>query len=150
MRRGVLLSAVGIGVIASACGSSGGASQASATRAATVSARSISRGMYLADDTGKTVYLFEADTSDQSTCFDDCAQMWPPLLTKGAPIAIDGASASELGTTSRRDGTTQVTYHGHPLYYYIADGNAGDINGEGLDCFGGVWYVVSPAGSAVK
>lgn len=92
-----------------------------------------------------TLYLFEKDTTSQSQCTGQCAGAWPPLLTTGAPSAGNGVMASLLGTTTRSDGKTQVTYKGHPLYGFIADKKPGDVNGEGKNAFGAAWYVVNAA-----
>jgi predicted lipoprotein with Yx(FWY)xxD motif len=106
-------------------------------------------GQILVDGAGKTVYLFVADTGSSSTCYTTCAQIWPPVLTSGPPQAGTGANASLLGTTTRTDGKTEVTYAGHPLYYFVQDKAAGDTTGQGVNGFGGLWWVVSPAGAAV-
>ena len=108
-------------------------------------------GQVLVDGNGRTLYLFAADKGTQSTCNSAaCVQYWPPLLTSGAPQAGTGANAALLGTTKRNDGTTEVTYAGHPLYYFLADKKAGDVTGQGVDGFGGPWYVVSPAGAQIS
>ena len=106
-------------------------------------------GAILVDGSGKTVYLFVADKSTSSTCYSSCATLWPPVLTTGAPVAGAGATASLLGTTTRTDGKVEVTYAGHPLYYFIQDKKAGDTTGQGIDGFGGLWWVLSPAGAAI-
>ena len=122
----------------------------SASGPATISVRGSSLGQILVDDNGKTLYLFEADTSTKSTCSGDCAQAWPPVTTSGAPKAAGGASSSLLGTTVRGDGTTQVTYNGHPLYRFISDTKPGDTTGEGSTAFGAGWDVLSPAGDKIE
>jgi len=96
-----------------------------------------------------TVYLFEADKGTASACAGACASAWPPVTTSGAPLASHGAVASDLGTTRRSDGTMQVTYKGHPLYYFVKDKDSGDAYGEGVKRFGAPWYVLSPNGSKV-
>lgn len=96
-----------------------------------------------------TVYLFAADTGSSSTCSEACAQAWPPVTTTGAPKAEGGAVAADLGTTTRSDGTKQVTYRGHPLYYYVSDSQAGETTGQGVNSFGARWWALSPAGSEV-
>jgi len=106
-------------------------------------------GQILVDEEGKTVYLFVADKGTASTCYTDCAKFWPPVLTTGAPIAASGAQASLLGTTKRTDGTTEVTYAGHPLYYFLNDKKAGDTAGQGINGFGALWWVLSPTGAAI-
>jgi predicted lipoprotein with Yx(FWY)xxD motif len=100
-------------------------------------------GSFLVDSKGMTLYLFTTDTPNTSTCYGGCAGYWPPLLTTGAPVAGTGVTASMLGTTSRTDGTTQVTYNGWPLYYYVSDKVAGDTTGENVQ---GTWFVITPAG----
>jgi predicted lipoprotein with Yx(FWY)xxD motif len=106
-------------------------------------------GQILVDEKGMTVYLFVADTGTTSTCYTSCATIWPPVLTTGAPQAGAGASASLLGTTTRTDGKVEVTYAGHPLYYFVQDKAAGDTTGQGINGFGGLWWVLSPSGAAV-
>ena len=104
-------------------------------------------GNVLVGPNGRTVYLFLADSGSKSACNSaGCVQAWPPVLTKGAPQAAAGVNASLLGTTKRADGTTEVTYAGHPLYYFISDKKPGDVAGQGIDAFGAPWYVVSPSG----
>lgn len=124
-------------------------SASSATGAALVQTTSGPLGTYLTDSTGLTLYLFVADTSTTSTCNASCTAFWPPLRTKGAPKAGSQVDASKLGTTTRQDGTTQVTYAGHPLYYFKEDAKAGDTNGQGSNGFGARWWVVTPTGTPV-
>jgi predicted lipoprotein with Yx(FWY)xxD motif len=106
-------------------------------------------GQILVDEEGKTLYLFVADKGTASTCYTSCATIWPPVLTTGAPQAESGAKASLLGTTTRTDGKVEVTYAGHPLYYFIQDKKAGDTTGQGVNGFGALWWVVSPSGAAI-
>ncbi len=94
-----------------------------------------------------TLYLFTKDTPNTTVCYDKCATAWPPLLTTGNPIAGEGVDAPKLGTTTRKDGTTQVTYNTWPLYYYEKDKAPGDVIGQDV---GGVWFVVSAAGEKVE
>jgi predicted lipoprotein with Yx(FWY)xxD motif len=96
-----------------------------------------------------TVYLFAADTASKSACTSACATVWPPVTTNGQSRAVGGAMAADLGTITRPDGTMQVTYKGHPLYFYAKDGDAGDAYGEGLKSFGADWYVLTPAGKKI-
>jgi predicted lipoprotein with Yx(FWY)xxD motif len=109
-----------------------------------------SLGAVLTDTTGRALYLFEKDASGKPACYEACAQAWPPLLTTGTPAAGAGVSMSLLGTVKRADGTVQVTYAGHPLYYFVSDTKPGDISGEGSQAFGGGWDLVSPAGKKVE
>jgi hypothetical protein len=85
-----------------------------------------------------------------SSCYGACASAWPPYTTTGAPQAGSGASAALLATMTRTDGKTEVTYHGHLLYYYAADSKPGDTNGQGVEAFGAEWYVLSAAGDKVE
>jgi predicted lipoprotein with Yx(FWY)xxD motif len=106
-------------------------------------------GVILVDGNGRALYLFEADKGTASSCNDACAAVWPPLTTMGAPVAGAGASQSLLATTTRKDGATEVTYNGHPLYYFVSDKQAGDTAGQGLSSFGADWYVLSAAGTKI-
>ena len=132
-------------------GKSGGGSTAtkSSPSGATVGVKRSGLGTVLVDAKGRTLYLFEADKTTKSTCYGACAGVWPPLSAAGAPKAGPQVVASELGTTKRTDGTTEVTYHGHPLYYYAGDAQPGDTKGQGLDQFGAEWYVLAPSGSKI-
>ena len=103
-------------------------------------------GSFLVDVKGMTLYIFTKDTPNTSVCYGGCATAWPPLLTTGAPVGGMGVSASLLGTTTRTDGTTQVTYNGLPLYYWAKDKVAGDVTGQGVQ---NVWYVIDPTGKSV-
>jgi predicted lipoprotein with Yx(FWY)xxD motif len=102
-------------------------------------------GSILVDEEGITLYLFESDTGGSSTCYDDCAATWPPLVDE-APTAGEGTDEALLGTTERDDGEMQVTYDGHPLYYFASDQAPGDTKGQAI---GDVWYVVDASGKAV-
>lgn len=128
-----------------AAGSPSGA-PASAT---TVTVRGTSLGRILTDVHGRTVYLFEKDKGTASTCTGACAAVWPPVTTSGAPAASGGAQASLLGTTMRADGTRQVTYASHPLYYFRQDTAPGEVRGEGVKAFGAAWYVLAPNGKKI-
>lgn len=107
-------------------------------------------GRALVDDKGKTLYLFLGDSRNDSSCYGACASVWPPVLTAGRPTAEGGSMAGKLSTYRRDDGGTQVTYEGHPLYYYQADTGAGDAYGQGVNQFGAEWYAISPAGKVVE
>jgi predicted lipoprotein with Yx(FWY)xxD motif len=107
-------------------------------------------GRILVDGRGHTLYLFERDKTTKSTCYGQCAKFWPPLLTTAKATAGAGAKASLLGTTRRSDGKLQVTYKGHPLYFFLKDTKAGMTKGQNLDFFGGEWYVLSPAGGKIE
>ena len=96
-----------------------------------------------------TVYLFEGDKGSGSSCVGACAKVWPPVTTAGEPTAAGGASSADLGTIARPDGTRQVTYKGHPLYFFARDGDSGDAYGQGVNGFGADWYVLAPSGGKV-
>jgi predicted lipoprotein with Yx(FWY)xxD motif len=93
-----------------------------------------------------TVYLFEADKGASSACSGACAKAWPPVTTSGEPTVSGSAVSADLGTTMRADGTKQVTYKGHPLYFFEKDGDSGDAYGQGSKAFGAGWYVLKPSG----
>jgi predicted lipoprotein with Yx(FWY)xxD motif len=99
-------------------------------------------GMVLVDSKGFTLYDFHKDKGGKSACYGNCAVDWPPLMTSGAPTAGNGANGGMLGTVERTDGTTQVTYNGHPLYTYILDKKPGEGNGNDAKAFGGQWYAL--------
>jgi predicted lipoprotein with Yx(FWY)xxD motif len=102
------------------------------------------------DAKGRTLYLFLADTTkNKSTCTGSCAAAWPPQLTAGSAKAGSGTDKSLLGTAQRSGGAKQVSYNGHPLYYYIGDTKPGQTNGQGLNQFGALWYVVNAKGKQV-
>jgi predicted lipoprotein with Yx(FWY)xxD motif len=151
MRRFIPLIAV---LAVAACGGStstaSSSPSASAAATATVSvAMNAKLGQILVDGNGRTLYLFEADKGSSSTCYGACASYWPPLLTSGAPMAGAGVNAPLLGITKRSDGTTEVTYSGHPLYFVVTDHNPGDATGQAVNNFGAAWYVVGPDGNRI-
>jgi len=103
-------------------------------------------GMVLVDSNGMTLYDFHKDKGTTSSCYGPCAEGWPPMLTEGEPSVGNGASASKLGTTERKDGTMQVTYAGHPLYTFVEDKKPGEANGNDVSAFGGQWYALKGSG----
>ncbi|MBW3573031.1 MAG: hypothetical protein KY467_18195 [Gemmatimonadetes bacterium] len=109
-------------------------------------------GEYIADQKGRPLYMFTADSAGQSNCYDRCAQMWPPLLApQGTPTAGSTDVRPRLiGTVQRRDGAAQVTYGGHPLYYYHKDQGADAPRGQDVHDSGGEWYLVTPAGQKLE
>jgi predicted lipoprotein with Yx(FWY)xxD motif len=148
----------GLLFVAAACGSdsddssssvtttaSGAESGSTTTGTSTVAIADTSLGPVLVDGEGLTLYLFTPDTGTESTCYDACASAWPAL--EGPATAGDGIDAGELATTTRTDGSVQVTYFGHPLYFYAGDGAPGDVSGQNV---GGNWFVVDASGAAVK
>jgi predicted lipoprotein with Yx(FWY)xxD motif len=130
-------------------GGSGSAPTSGPSGVATVTATSTQLGTILVDGSGRTLYLFAKDQPNQSACAGACAAAWPVAQASAAPKAGSGVKASLLGTIKRGDGTTQVTYNHHPLYYYSGDSGPGQQTGQGLNAFGAKWFVVGPAGSKV-
>lgn len=136
-----------------ACGGSSNSSSSPASTTAasgTISLAKTDLGDVLVDRQGMTVYLFEKDTNGTSACSGACAANWPALTVSGSPTAGSGIDTAKLGTTTRPDGTKQVTYNGHPLYLFKGDAKAGQTNGEGVSAFGADWYAVSASGSSVE
>jgi predicted lipoprotein with Yx(FWY)xxD motif len=107
--------------------------------------RSTEFGKAVFGPNGKVVYVFGADRSSTSRCYGVCAAAWPPVLTKTAPQAGSGVEAKLLGMTTRKDGTRQVTYNGHPLYYYSAD-KVGKVMCQHANMHGGLWLIIKPDG----
>ena len=161
--------AVGVAVLVAAC-SSGSSSSAAAPAAPASSAAApassaggasasgggtvittatSSAGTFLTNGSGRAVYLWVKDTGDASMCTGACAGAWPPVTATGTVTAAGSAKASDLGTITRSDGTKQVTYDGHPLYYFSGDSGPGTASGQGSDGFGAKWWLVAPSGSDV-
>jgi predicted lipoprotein with Yx(FWY)xxD motif len=167
----LLAAATGAALGLSACGGSGAKattsaqpapraapstpSQHSGLRAAprpigrVITVRPSEYGLILDDRRERTIYVFTRDGSSSSTCYGRCAAVWPPVLTRGAPRGA-GRLPGALGTTRRRDGGMQVTYDGHPLYYYTGDVSPGQILCQNVDEFGGTWLVISPSGKPIR
>jgi predicted lipoprotein with Yx(FWY)xxD motif len=148
------------GLVLVACGSNGGTSSTSSASSqppktstgtpATVGVTSTTLGNILVDSQGRTLYLFQKDSGTTSTCTGACATFWPPLIAPGAPTSGSGANASLIGTSKRQNGTSQVTYNGHPVYLYTGDHNPGDTHGQGVVAFGASWFALSASGSPVS
>jgi predicted lipoprotein with Yx(FWY)xxD motif len=154
-----------IGLSAVGCGSGSGASDGPAyastpnhaaagprtpvAHGPRVTTRSSRYGRILTDGPGRTLYLFTRDSTGHSRCYGQCAKAWPPLLARAKPDAGRGAHASLVGTARRRGGSVQVTYRGHPLYYYVGDRRPGQVLCQNVVEYGGTWLVVDPAGRAV-
>jgi predicted lipoprotein with Yx(FWY)xxD motif len=136
----------------SAQGPYGGASKSAAATSATavvVTTKHSKVGTILAaGPKHKTVYLFEADKGPSSSCTGACEHAWPPL-TAASATASAGAQQAHISTITRPDGVKQVTYNGHPLYFFARDGDAGDAYGQGVKAFGASWYVLTPAGQKI-
>jgi predicted lipoprotein with Yx(FWY)xxD motif len=173
LRRPLVLGAAATAAVAllAGCGSSGSSSTASsaASTAASTPTQSTAASTTAAAGPGVavqtkhatlgtilaagpkhlTVYMFEADKGTTSSCNAACAKVWPPVTTAGKPAASGGAVSADLGTAMRSDGTEQVTYKGHPLYFYDDDKDAGDAYGQASKAFGADWYVLEANGSKV-
>jgi predicted lipoprotein with Yx(FWY)xxD motif len=141
----ILGAAVAFAAISATLAFAGGTS----ARGAKVQIAKTRLGRILVDSRGITLYDFVADKGRTSVCYGACAALWPPLLTHGKPVAGRGVRAALLGTTKRKDGKLEVTYGGHPLYYFVSDRKPGQTTGQGLDQFGGPWWALSPAGREI-
>ena len=106
-------------------------------------------GQVLFDGDDRAIYYFNKESGSKSECYGGCAEAWPPVLTEGDPQAGSGAQAGMLETTQRDDGTTQVTYDGHPLYYYVDDPK-GEVACHNISEFGGLWLAVQGNGQPVS
>jgi len=114
-----------------------------------ITTASSSAGTILTDGSGRAVYLWVADSNGKSVCSGACAGAWPPVMASGTVTAAGSAKSGDLGSITRSDGSKQVTYNGHPLYYFVGDSGSGTASGQGSDQFGAKWWLVSPAGSDV-
>ena len=149
-----LLSAAAVPLAAlavAACGG-GGAATAAAPKtssgiSATVGVSNSRLGKILVNSQGRTLYLFRADVGTKSACTGACATAWPPLLATGNPTGGSGLTASKLGTTTRSDGSHQITYNGRPLYLFVKDKKPGDVTGQGVTAFGAAWFALTPSGN---
>lgn len=151
--RLLVIACVGALLIAG-CGGGGGSSLSAASPSPTASptpaptivakvATDAKLGKILVDAaSGKTLYTWAADKDENSTCYDACANAWPPLTTTAKNIAGEGVTNGKFGTSTRKDGTLQVTFNAHPLYFFVRDTAAGMTNGQGSTGFGAVWLAV--------
>jgi predicted lipoprotein with Yx(FWY)xxD motif len=148
---------VAAGLLAAACGSaaasqsSGSHQPGSASGPATgtvIMAHPGSGGTFLTSE-GRSVYLWAADGMDKSSCSGACAGAWPPVMAHGKLTASNGAKPSDLGTIARPGGGKQVTYDGHPLYFFAGDSGPGQTHGQASDSFGARWWLVAPAGTKI-
>ena len=140
--------ATAIAVIVSTTGPSAKKTPAVPANSA-ISIQQTSLGKTLTDANGRTVYLFAADKPNVSTLSPAGRAFWPPFTSAIKPLATGGALAREIGTVTGVTGAGQVTYNGHPLYYFVGDHSPGQTSGQGLNQFGARWYVLSPSGAAI-
>jgi predicted lipoprotein with Yx(FWY)xxD motif len=146
-------------VLVAGCGSSGAAAGTSNTTQGTgrptgpVTIKAVTGrdGTYLTDASGRALYMWVGDDPGKSNCSSDCARAWPPVVTASAsaPRASGDARPANLGTITRSDGAKQVTYKGHPLYYFVVDSGPGTTKGQGSSSFGARWWLVAPSGAAI-
>jgi predicted lipoprotein with Yx(FWY)xxD motif len=154
-----VLGSGGLAVLAAvAAGCGGGAATAASSappktasgQAATVGISNTGIGQIVVNSQGRTLYLFKADQGTKSACTGACAGAWPPLVVKGKPTLGKGVNASLVGTATRPEGATQLTYNGHPLYLFAQDQKAGETNGQGVSAFGAAWFALSSAGNQLS
>jgi predicted lipoprotein with Yx(FWY)xxD motif len=108
-------------------------------------------GRALVDRRGFALYLFTRDPARTTKCDGACAAAWPPYLVKTHAVAAEPeANTALVGTIRRSDGRLQVTYRGHPLYYYVGDRQPHQVLCQAVTEFGGTWYVVTPGGNAIR
>jgi predicted lipoprotein with Yx(FWY)xxD motif len=134
---------------ASPAGGSAAGASASPVSGTVITTRSGSAGSFLTDGSGRAVYLWTKDGMNMSACSGACAGAWPPVLDKGKLTASGGVTASGLGTITRSGASKQVTYDGHPLYYFAGDSGPGQASGQGSDGFGAKWWLVAPSGQKI-
>ena len=145
---------------ASSTSAAGGASSTPAAAASAAAAGGSAAGMvittntssagsFLTNASGRSIYLWVKDGKDSSACSGGCASAWPPVTATGALTAAGSVNKADLSTFTRSDGTKQVAYDGHPLYYFEGDSGSGQVTGQGSDSFGAKWWLVNPAGTAI-
>jgi predicted lipoprotein with Yx(FWY)xxD motif len=145
----VVAAAAALVLALTSCGTSKTHKTSQRDAASALALRSTTLGKVLVDADGRTLYLFEADKPNMSNCSGVCLSLWPALTSHAKPTARDGVVAAKIGTIGGSGGKQQVTYDGHPLYYYAADRKPGDITGQGLDQFGAEWYVLAASGHKI-
>ena len=116
------------------------------SRGTVVKAATSDYGSILFDSRGQAIYLFDREKTSRPDCYSACAEAWPPVLTKGTPVAGASARDALLGTVQRTDGSTQVTYNGHPLYFYAHE-EPDQVRCHNVPGFGGLWLAVTPDGA---
>jgi predicted lipoprotein with Yx(FWY)xxD motif len=115
-----------------------------------VKARNTRYGRILTDGKGRALYLFTKETTKRAACYGQCANAWPPFYAKGKVTAGKGVRQNSVGVTNRRGKRRQVTYNGHPLYYYVTDKAPGQVTCQDVFEYGGTWLVVAPSGKAIR
>jgi predicted lipoprotein with Yx(FWY)xxD motif len=148
---------MGLVLLVAACGGGPGAGATSsaavgsrgAVRPVTIGTARGTHGTYLTGPSGRALYIWVADSDGVSNCSGACPTFWPPLLGKGRPSFGSGVNPSALSTIVRPDGSEQVSYDGHPLYYSASDPGPGTTHSEGTDSFGDRWWLLAPSGRAI-
>lgn len=150
IKAALLVAPICAAVLVAGCGGSSSSSTSAApTGPVTIKTVTGRDGTYLTDSSGRVLYMWLGDDPGKSNCTSGCAVAWPPLVTDTPPQASGGAQSAQLGTTTRSDGYKQVTYKGHPLYYFEVDTGPGTTKGQGSGSFGNRWWLVAPSGAAI-
>ena len=136
-------------VAGAAVAASGSTTSAAKAKSPTLKLRKTGFGKVLVDSKGRTLYAFGHDKKNKSRCSGQCASNWPPAASPKKPTVATGIDKSKLKVITRGDCSRQLSYNGHPLYRFIADGKPGDTNGENVTAFGGTWHVLSKSGTIV-
>jgi predicted lipoprotein with Yx(FWY)xxD motif len=132
-----------------AAASSSTQSQSSSSGSLVIGTTKGAAGVYLTGASGRALYLWVADTNGKSHCSGACAAAWPPVVSSGTPTTSGSATAADVGLITRAGGKQQVTYKGHPLYYFAGDTGAGTTTGQGSNGFGAKWWLVAPSGTTI-
>jgi predicted lipoprotein with Yx(FWY)xxD motif len=119
------------------------------SRAPALRLRSTSLGRVIVDSHGRTLYMLTHDRRDKSRCYHGCSAVWPPAAARRRARVGHGLKQRKLTVIRRRGGGRQLAFAGHPLYRYAGDSGAGEVNGEGIHSFGGVWYALRRSGAPV-
>jgi predicted lipoprotein with Yx(FWY)xxD motif len=144
----VVVAAV-VAVVVATSGASTTKTSQSVAAGSAVSLKQTSLGKTLVDADGRTLYLFEGDKRNVRTLSAAGLAVWPPFTASTKPRALNGAAAGRIGTIAHAGASAQITYNGHPLYYYVGDHGPGQTTGQGLNQFGALWYAVSAGGIAI-
>ncbi len=146
---GIVVVAAIVAVIIAVSGQSTSNAKPNIAPDSAVSVKQTSLGKTLVDANGRTLYLFAGDTHNVSNLSQAGQAVWPPFTASRKPRALNGVAASQVSTIKKVNGTAQIAYNGHPLYYYVGDRKAGQTAGQGLNQFGARWYVLAPSGAAI-
>ena len=150
-KSGAALAALGAASLLAACGSSGSGNHSASASGTPASDHALEISIHsghLSGAGGRALYLWDADRHNHSNCHGACATAWPPLVLTSKPKAGHGVKASDIGLIARHGSQRQVTYDGHPLYYFAGDSGR-STNGQGSRAFGAAWWLVAPSGAAI-